>query len=438
MRRAVRLLTCCLALALAMAPRLAGAGPDIVLRAVSQVDRAWVGQQVPLEIEVLSADGWAQIVDFGDVVVPGAYVLPNSSQGSRSQTTINGRAYTGQRYTLWLFPQRQGRLSVPALPVKARVKQWGAGAGDAEYELKTPPLALEVRLPPGVADGRGLISTTRLTADQTWAPDSLDLELGAAVERRVKLAAADVSGMVFVPLEQPADSSLGIYPGLSEVQDRIDRGTLTGQRTESVSYVLLRPGKVVIPPVVVQWWDVKNEKLRRTTLPGRTLQVRGEWPPAPLVAGLDSATGERRGWSVPLLVVCALIGLLGLGRPARRWLRQREATRRESEAAYFRRALHTIGEGDAVAITNNVLRWLDRLADPSQTWRLDDFLVRYGDEASRAAAAKLARRVADRQPFGEGKALRVGLRQARQQYLAARKRRILNEVLPSLNGTGQR
>ena len=79
-------------------------------------------------IEVLGADGWAQITDMGEFEIPGTYVMRTESQGTRLSETIRGTSYTGQRYQLSVYCQRAGRLEIPALPVTVTVKQWGVNA----------------------------------------------------------------------------------------------------------------------------------------------------------------------------------------------------------------------------------------------------------------------------------------------------------------------
>jgi hypothetical protein len=95
---------------------------DIILRVAVKPPQAWVGQRVTLEVEVLSNGGWAQIPTFGELRLPGAYVLPVQGQGTRLQENIDGADYTGQGYQLSVYPQRAGEIAIPAMPVEVRVK----------------------------------------------------------------------------------------------------------------------------------------------------------------------------------------------------------------------------------------------------------------------------------------------------------------------------
>ncbi len=80
-----------------------------------------VGQQVILQVDVLAPDGWAQIKGVRDFSVEGTQVVRYETQGTRLNETIQGQAFTGQRYELSLFPRRDGIVTVPSIPVEVEV-----------------------------------------------------------------------------------------------------------------------------------------------------------------------------------------------------------------------------------------------------------------------------------------------------------------------------
>ena len=92
-----------------LSPAASAAG-NILVRTAVEPAEAWVGQRVILQIDVLGSDGWAQITRFGEVDLPGAYLIRTESQGTRLQETVDGVAYTGQRYQVSIYPQRDGAI----------------------------------------------------------------------------------------------------------------------------------------------------------------------------------------------------------------------------------------------------------------------------------------------------------------------------------------
>ena len=103
-----------------LCPVASGAG-DVVLRTAVEPAEAWVGQRVVLQIDVLGEDGWAQISRFGDMDLPGAYLVRTDSQGARLQDTIDGVSYTGQRYEVSIYPQLAGVIEEAAPMRKERL-----------------------------------------------------------------------------------------------------------------------------------------------------------------------------------------------------------------------------------------------------------------------------------------------------------------------------
>ena len=413
----------------------AGAAEDIVLRTATNFEEAWIGQRVLLRVDVLTADGWAQITDVGELEISGTYVLRTESQGTRLSETTGGNTYTGQRYTLSLYCQRPGRVEVPAIPVTVTVRQWGVNASETPHERMTPATAFTCKVPQGAEGIRGLISTTRLEANQSWSSEPDTTSLGDAITRTVTLSADDVSGMAFPPMQHPELEGTGVYPGEPSVTDRTDRGTLSSERVETVTYVFEKPGEVELPGIVLPWWDIDAETLQRIELPGLTLEVVGELAPQPGEAAETRAARPRdRALTTTVVVVLIALGLW-LGRMLVRRYRQWWRARLESEPTYFKRVTAALRDGDPVLISSAIMRWLDRLDPGVRPARLDLFLRDHGDDETRAAAAALARCLAQDETFAEARTLGHGLKRARKHLRRARHHeRKAASVLPELNG----
>lgn len=367
---------------------LAGSDPvhaaeDIILRMTVTPEKAWVGQKVVLHVDVLAKDAWAQLRKVADVEVDGAYLLHLESQGTRLNESINGDSYTGQRYNFMLFAQRDGKITVPRVPVDVEIKTWGADGGTRIERMTLPLVEFVARTPPGAEGTRGLISTSNLTASQNWEPETESPMVGDAIKRRITLRAEDVSGMAFSPTLHSKIDDIGIYPGEPTVEDKFARGDLSGTRVEIVTYVFERAGHFEIPAVKLTWWNIGKEELQQIVLPGLTLQVSGGPVDESAVSRQAEQQQDKRllwlSLLATLLVVAALL-VFG-GRVAAGWKAWRKA-RHETEAVYFRRIRRSAQSGDPNAVLRDTMRWLDRINDDSQPARLDLFLQKYGDSGA--------------------------------------------------------
>ena len=414
----------------------ATAAADVILRTSVDPEEAWVGQRVKLDIEVLGADGWAQIPKLPEPEIAGAYVMRTESQGVRISESVGRTSYTGQRYQLSVYCQRAGRLEIPAMPVTVSIKQWGATPPETLHELENPSTVLVCETPPGAEGIRGLISTTRLEAAQQWSSRPDTLAPGDALTRTVTLSAVDVSAMAFPPMQHPEIEGVATYPGQPSVADETDRGSLRGQREESVTYVFEKPGEVVLPTIVLSWWNIRAERLERIELPGLEIEVVGEVEAEAADAeALSEPPSRQRDLTrtILLIVPIAAFGLWSSAWLVRR-LRSWWAARRESEPAHFRRVQAAIRGGDPRVITAAVMRWLDRLDPGARPARLDLFLRRHGDDATRSAAASLARSLATGESLSDRGAFARGLTKTRRRFLRSRRhRQHAAGVLPELN-----
>lgn len=432
----MRPLTVCLLLFTA-AMRLFAAEQDqdkeqdqsLVVRAAFVPQEAWVGQRVVLQVDVLAAGAWAQLDRIPSIELPGSYVLPPQGQGVRLQETIDGSAHSGQRYEYFVYPQTAGDLTLPPTAVGVRVREPGAVGAERTLSAVLPELSFESRVPPGAEAVEGLISTTDASVDQRWEPADGVHAVGDAVRRIVRFEAADVSGMAFTPLDHAPIDGFGVYPSEPRVDDRFDRGTLQGTRTETMTYVAERSGDFTLPTITFTWWNTQQERLQQVELPGLAVSVSGG-------NGGDSSAGPVAASRSPswwwLLAVAMLVPLSLLA--GRAW-RALLAARAASERHRFRLLQAAVRRGRPADVMRELMRWLDRIEGGSRPARLDRFLERYGDPASRAALEALQKDLDGARPIGDRRELSHGLERLRKRWLdvsaeAGRE----GAVLPPLNG----
>lgn len=410
---------------------------DILFRTAATPEEPWVGQQLMLSVDVLAKDGWAQLKKIGEIEVDGAYVLRLETQGTRLNEVIDGDSYTGQRYEFMLFPQRDGRFTILPVPVDVEVKSWGVARGDQIHRLSLPVIEFVAHTPPGAEGIRGLISTRDLTAKQSWDPVTDSAEVGAAITRTINFSAEDISGMAFSPLRYGKVGGVGIYPGEPTVEDKFNRGELTGTRVETVTYVFERPGFIEIPGVVMSWWDVRSNELKRVELPGLSMHVDANpYAESASVTAAPSQSNSRVLWYALSTLTFTLVVAIRYGRRISDQLTAWRKARSEAEAVYFRQLMRAARSGDGRAVLRNTMRWLDRINSDSNPARLDQFLQQYGDPETQLVAQELLDSTGERADQTNFTALARGFSAARARWLkAGRIRRKVDILLPALNGS---
>jgi hypothetical protein len=287
--------------------------------AAARAEPVWVGEEVELHLEL-----WTDGLSFGDQLfvlpeVPGGFLLQGDSSTVKLSENRSGQVWQGLRYTLLLYPQIAGRLEVPAFDVRFTARA-GFGSQPEAFSFRTEALAVESRLPEGAAAGELLVTTSEFTMDAGWdrrIPDegALQLLAGDALTLEVRRRAADVPGMVFAPLVAPAIEGLGVYPESPRVEDSVNRGVLTGTRTDRMTFVCEAPGRYEIPGWRFRWWDPERQRLSEKVIPALQLEVAAN-PSFGPAAGPAQAADDGNPWGNAFL---ALLVVLILGAAWRRF-----------------------------------------------------------------------------------------------------------------------
>ena len=333
----------------------------------------WVGQELELQLEL-----WSEGFSFGNQLfvlpeVKGAYLLQADSSTVKLNQNRGGVPWQGLRYTFLLYPQVEGPLEVPAFDVSF-TSSAGFGAPVSTFEFQTRPLMIEARLPPGTASGRLLVTTTSFQMETSWKPqpgqdNTVQLQVGDAITLSVSRSAGDVPGMVFTPLPDLLIDGLGIYPGAAQVDDQVNRGSLTGTRTETITFVCEREGVFEIPEMRFQWWDPERELLQEKIINALSLDVAAH----PAYSAGAAAPGTAAGRAVNVKVAVAVLLLISLLLVFWfRWrklltgkLQQRRLQREAGEPWAFRRVTVACRSGTATEAYNAITLWLSRCDESS-------------------------------------------------------------------------
>jgi hypothetical protein len=381
----------------------------------------WVGQELELQLEL-----WSDGFTFGDQLfvlpeVAGGYLLQADSSTVKLNENREGVAWQGLRYSLLFYPQREGRLEVPAFEVRF-TSSAGFGTEPSRFEFLTPALAVDSKMPPGAKRGSLLITSNSFELDYSWSPPlpvegPLELRVGDALTLEVTRKAQGVPGMVFAPLPDFSIDGLAVYPGSPAVRDRINRGDLSGSRTDSVTFICEREGSFSVPELRFQWWDPQREKLSERLITAAELTVAAN-PAFQSGAAAVSQGGESGpGWAmIAASVALVLLAAYLLRRIAQRaasavryWLQQRRA----GEDWAFEQAQKACRSNAPHNAYRAISIWLDR-AEPEAGLSLMAYATaREDQELLREAIALQENLAADGDAGWNGSALARLLEKAR-------------------------
>lgn len=337
--------------------------------------RYYVGQQVRFFVEILADTWFTTAPRYPEVRVPGAVAIDPERFSTNLTIREGARTLTGQRHGYLIYPQRVGKLTIPAVSVSFAVSV-DAKASEL-ITLKTQPVSISAVMPPGVEDAIGLITGRNVSISETYEPRGAELKVGDSIIRTVTISADDVQALVLPPTQFADVEGLANYPGEPQLSNSTNRGQYSGKRVDTVTYIVEREGDYTLPKVEYQWFDPTARRLRKTVLPAREFSAL---PDPDAVTGTatealtESAAADYEQWVrktldwlesnlQPLsLGVGALYLLSLLNRRYRRTLLQAWRARQKSgaaqEAQAFARLEAACRRGNAQQISREVWSWM--------------------------------------------------------------------------------
>lgn len=239
---------------------------------------------------------------------------------------INGVRHGVIEVRYGIYPQHSGQLIIPALTFSAT--QVDSQQATAPAPLGPKPgkmihvtsaeIPLEVKPKPADYPATAAWLPARsLSMSETWNPEPDHCQVGDSLTRTLTLKAEGLSSAQLPALPATDVNGLRRYPDLPQLSNQISENGLIGSREEREALVPTRVGQVELPAVEVVWWNTHEDRLERSYLPARTLQVADNPSLAvdtpissePLAVS-DYSTLWR--WQLSTLIL-ALTSLLGFG-----------------------------------------------------------------------------------------------------------------------------
>jgi hypothetical protein len=267
----------CLLLLLVLANTAAAQEPRVEVELES--DSVVVGQPLLLRIRVLVPTWMPKPPAFPTLEVPSLMVrLPERASGPVSET-IGGETWSGVQRGYRLYPLAPGDVQLPAGEVQITYAEPGQ-PDPIVYAAPLPGIRFAATLPEGARTLSPPILAEGFTLEQ-GIEGATDLSVGDAITRTLT-ARIEGTTPVLIPrlAEETQTPALRAYPKDPDVRETEDRSSLSGSRTETVTYIAQADGTVTLPALTLDWFNLRTNAVETASVPEILLTVTGA-PPAP-------------------------------------------------------------------------------------------------------------------------------------------------------------
>lgn len=334
-----------------------------------------------------------------------------------STQNINGANVREIKFHYALFPQRSGQLEIPAvrfngyyLSGERRTDPFanlfnddmfigGFGMADV-FATRTPvilaanPIKINV-LPAAKENGEHWwlpAENVKLYAE--FKPEQPKFAVGEAISRNIYLQATGVIDSQLPELKFASASGVKQYPEKPQTAMSVDKGKIIALEKVANVYIPTEAGKITLPEISVNWFNVKSGKMEKAILPAMTVAVAGEstkpepqttMPNKQPIAPKTEVTAQNNSLSLQLGIAFALgvllcLLIISLGKLLVK-LRRND---------YVRIISHAAKTGDIYAVRDNLLAWANNRFAGSRILSLQDIDATVGDKEFRCELDKLS------------------------------------------------
>ena len=239
---------------------------------------------------------------------------------------INGVRHGVIEVRYGIYPQHSGELQIPALTFSAtqvdnqpgNTSTPSAPKPGKMVHVTSTEIPLQVKpKPEDYPATAAWLPARSLSLSETWNPEPDHSKVGDSLTRTLTLKAEGLSSAQLPPLPATDVNGLRRYPDLPQLSNQVTDNGLIGSREEREALVPTRVGQVELPAVELVWWNTHEDRLERSYLPARTLQVAANTSlAADTLAGtgpvVDSDDSTLWLWQLSTLLL-ACTTLIGFG-----------------------------------------------------------------------------------------------------------------------------
>lgn len=417
---------CSLALPVTVSDQAAAtsAADPLLLEAEVRQKQVAVGAQILLTLRVLHRVDLAQ-ASLSEPRVEGVEADIRQLGKDRSfEQHRGGYLYRGIERRYALFPRKAGELVIAPLQLDAQVDAGSSrrdffGRSVQQVRRSTESLQIRVTETPADLGTRPWLPAHSINLQDDWQKQPPTLRVGEPVTRTLTLTAEGLPAASLPELQLPVPAGWKSYPDQPTREDTENEQGIVGTLQQKLALVPTTPGRVELPAVDLDWYNVEAGRWSRVHLDPIQLEVAPAAPgsvatspvpqtqtapvapvqpaPAPVTtpSALEPAPVSPGFW--PWLSLA--LGLAWLATLALLWRtrRTKPAAKRESSPGDQQRelaqsalkaVLEAAARNDAPATRQALLHW-SRLRFPQAAGRELEALIRQGGAPLAEALAEL-------------------------------------------------
>ena len=282
-------------------------------------NETYVQQQIPYTVK-LYFDSAMQSGEISQPSVNNA-VVEELTDGKRYKVMRAGKKFTVIEKHFTISPEKSGKLHIPATIVNGRIALSGGDSAQLRkrmdetdmlnkffsnfrndpffndpffkdsfgedffsrrsrsvgpskpFSIKSQTTDVNVLPVPKSFTGSAWLPAEELSIRDSWTRSPPELKVGEPITRSLVLRAKGLGGSQIPTIDVTKPKGIKIYPEQPTSKTHTDGITLIGRQYFDISYIPQKAGKITIPEIKVDWWNIKTKKQETVVVPAWQLNV---------------------------------------------------------------------------------------------------------------------------------------------------------------------
>ncbi|KGJ89643.1 BatD family protein [Colwellia psychrerythraea] len=247
---------------------------------VNESEQQIVGQALVVSIEVATNRWFATGTRVQSFTLTDVVMQTNNITTINGSKRVKGQSWATQTHEITLYPTLAGSYLLPEIKVDVSVNTENDGI--ISGVLMTQEAGFTINLPEALIGIDNFIVSPEvsLSIDGQFDSDN-PYSIGEAITQTITITASNTPAMMIPEVNltniskanEKITEGISIYHKPAKVFDKSNRGTLSGSRVESFTYIFEKPGDYVLAEQILYWWNSQTNTLETLQIPASSWRV---------------------------------------------------------------------------------------------------------------------------------------------------------------------
>ena len=337
---------------------------------------AYKGEALELKITVFTSTWFTKGVNPGNIKIEGAFTIYFRSLPTTGQ--INNKTYAALSMFYKVFPYESGKLKIPPIEISVETPDQGDYKGKKRI-LKTTAKTVYIKELPVNEPNTIFFVAPKVRIEEKWSNTGNTVLTGEILQRSISINAENTLSQLLPDIIFDTIAGVSIYKNRAVSDTKKSRTAISSFKTQTVNYLFEKESEIIIPQIIIQWFNPLNGKIYQRKLKERKFTVDAN-PDMSLISSLKDSLNRinqqtepsdnkdeefkfmgLKLWQLSIGIIIAILIFYTLIKLFIRVLKTIKSHRKAyklSEEYYFKLFIKAIKTANKTDILNSYYLWL--------------------------------------------------------------------------------